>query len=103
MSVFSVQFRDQLRFVLLVFFTVLFSYNIINLSSAWAGVEGSVSGTIVDEAGITVSQAQVKLLDQDGKVISESRSSPTGDFQFFPIPIGDYSVEVKAEGKQAYG
>ena len=63
---------------------------------AHAGVEGSISGTITDNQGVAVSSAPVQLKSQDGsKVIKEATSSTTGEYQFFPVPFGDYLVTVQ--------
>ena len=83
-------------------------------SSARAGVEGLVTGQVVDEGGVSVWGASVQLIQSSDstesgefggaseKVISETQSSMTGDYQFFSIPFGDYFVEVKVKGMKTY-
>ena len=65
---------------------------------AHAGVDGSISGTVSDSQGIAVSGAQVQVLGGDGKVLKETTSSTTGEYQFFPITFGNYELTVHAPG-----
>ena len=68
---------------------------------AFAGVEGSITGTIVDKQGVAISAATVDLQSLDGKRVHSTSASPTGDFQFFPVIFGDYQVQVQGEGFQS--
>ncbi len=71
-------------------------------ATAFAGVDGAVSGSVTDAQGVSIPSAQVQLLGTDGKVVKETTSSATGEFQFFPVTFGDYEVKVVAPGLPAY-
>jgi hypothetical protein len=68
------------------------------LPHAWAGIEGSISGTLTDADQAGVEGATVELLSTGGAVVKEVKSSPTGEFQIFPVNFGSYLVVVKAKG-----
>src|ERR1035437_1994637 len=71
-------------------------------ASAWAGVEGSISGTVTDPQGVAVANAPVKVLTSQGAVVKETTSSATGDFQFFPLTFGSYELVVEATEYSPY-
>lgn len=70
--------------------------------SSWAATEGSISGTVFDNQDVAVSNAKVRLLSRSGSVLRETTASATGDFQFFPVILGDYSVSVDVTGFAPY-
>jgi len=65
-------------------------------SAAWAGVDGSISGTLTDPQGVALSNAVVKLLNTQGGLVKETTTSTTGEFQFFPVVFGDYDLAVES-------
>jgi outer membrane receptor protein involved in Fe transport len=67
-----------------------------------AGVEGAISGSATDSQGVAIPNAQVQLLGPDGKILKETTTSPTGEFQFFPVTFGDYDVKIQAVGLPTY-
>jgi len=73
-----------------------------NGPSSFAGVEGSISGNIVDTDGVAVPNAKIQLLNPDGKLVKEILSSNTGEFQFFPVVFGDYQVSTQVQGFAPY-
>ena len=66
--------------------------------SAQALTAGSIAGTISDNQGIALSNAQVRLLSTSGKQLNETTSGATGDFEFYPVDFGDYNVSVILPG-----
>ena len=62
---------------------------------AWAGTEGSISGTVADNQGVAVSGATVQLLSPEGNVVKKATTSATGAFEFFPVTFGDYDLAVQ--------
>jgi outer membrane receptor for ferrienterochelin and colicin len=69
---------------------------------ASAGVEGGISGTVVDPQGIAVSGATVQVADTTGKVLRSLSATATGDFSAFPLDFGDYQVMVTNPGFAPY-
>jgi outer membrane receptor protein involved in Fe transport len=84
------------------FFLVLVGSLSLSVSTAWAGVQGSIFGSVVDEQEIAVPQAHVQLLNSEGKVIRETDTSVTGNYEFLEVPMGDYQVSVQAPDLRPY-
>ena len=61
-----------------------------------AEMSGSVSGTVLDVSGATVSGAQVSLMHGDGTELHTMLSEANGEFNFTKIPPGSYLVIVNA-------
>lgn len=67
---------------------------------AHATVDGSLSGSVVDDNGVAVSGAKITVKGDGGE--KDLVSSPTGAFQVFPLTLGEYQVSVSAEGFSSY-
>ena len=65
-----------------------------------ATVDGSLSGTVLDDKGISVPNAKVTITGNG--IEKDAVSSATGTFQFFPLTIGNYQVNVQADGFNPY-
>jgi outer membrane cobalamin receptor len=63
-------------------------------SIAYAGVDGSITGTVTDADGVAVPNVHVKVVSSAGTTLKETNSSTTGEYQFFPLTIGDYEVVI---------
>jgi outer membrane receptor for ferrienterochelin and colicin len=72
------------------------------VSSAWASVDGSISGTVTDSQGIAVPNASVKVLSPQGSIIKETTTSQTGEFQVFPLIFGSYDIVIKVTDYAPY-
>jgi hypothetical protein len=59
---------------------------------------GGIAGTVEDSSGAAVSNAQISLTGNDTGFKREMLSTNSGDYSFQDLPLGDYSVEVKASG-----
>jgi outer membrane receptor for ferrienterochelin and colicin len=68
------------------------------IQSAFAGTDGTLSGTVFDPQAVAISSASIKVLSADGKLVKETTSSLTGEFQVFPLTFGDYQLVVEAPG-----
>lgn len=68
---------------------------------AFAGTDGAISGTVQDSQGIAIAGAAVQL-KSGTQVLKEAKSSTTGEFQFFPVVFGDYTVTIQAQGFAGY-
>ena len=72
------------------------------VSGVLAGVEGIVTGTVADNAGVAVSNAAVQLLNTEGKAVKSVTTTATGTFEIFPVDFGDYQVQVRMAGFAPY-
>src|SRR5450755_349234 len=61
-------------------------------------LKGSISGSVVDPQGAVVSGAQVKATNAATGIAATSTSDSSGLFRFNLIPVGEYKVEVTAQG-----
>jgi hypothetical protein len=59
---------------------------------------GAVTGTILDPANATVPGAQLTLRNSETGVLTEARTTPTGNYTFTSIPVGTYDLTVQAAG-----
>ena len=60
--------------------------------------EGTITGTVEDQTGAVVPNAQVKLLNTDVGLALESKTNSAGVYTFSPVRIGHYTVTVTAGG-----
>jgi hypothetical protein len=59
---------------------------------------GEVVGTVMDATKAPVSKAAVTLLNQDTGIQAKTTTSASGNFDFFNVQVGVYSVTVEATG-----
>ncbi len=64
----------------------------------WARAGGSLSGTIKDPSGASVSRAQLTLTNVDLKTKFKSSSDVQGFYSFPALPVGHYDLRVEANG-----
>lgn len=53
----------------------------------------AIAGEVVNADGRIVAGAEVRLLNEDGKVVQTTRTGPRGRFEFAPIRPGRYIVQ----------
>jgi hypothetical protein len=70
-------------------------------ATALAQNTSNILGTIVDPAGATVPNAQVKLTEAATGTVRNAASGDQGTFRFNTIPPGTYAVRVEASGFKA--
>jgi outer membrane receptor protein involved in Fe transport len=63
---------------------------------------GVIAGTVTDEGGSTVAGANVTLTSQDQGFTRTARTTSAGNFRFVGLPPGRYTVNVQAEGLDAF-
>ena len=59
---------------------------------------GSVTGTVTDPANSTVPGAKLTLRNVDTGVLTDAKTTPSGDYTFTSIPVGTYDLTVQAVG-----
>ena len=89
----------MLRFCKAVFAaTLLIGLGLPSNAFAQGITTGSITGTVVDAAGAVVSGAQIEIADVATGAKYQALSTGTGDFSVRDLPIGDYTLVIKAAG-----
>lgn len=82
-----------------LYLTILLSHSL----PVWAGIEGAVSGTIVDGDGAAVANASVQILSaSEQRILGRATSAINGDFRVFPLTVGNYVLKVEVPGFATY-
>jgi Carboxypeptidase regulatory-like domain/TonB dependent receptor len=68
------------------------------LGAAWAGVGGSISGTVKDQSGGAIVKGSVTLTNPGTGVQRSSVTDERGAYTFPVLPVGNYVLEVNAPG-----
>ena len=72
------------------------------LGTSWAGVGGSISGTIKDQSGSAIAKAPVTLVNPSTGVRESSTTDGHGSYTFPVVPVGNYVLEVNYSGFKPY-
>ncbi len=84
-----------LLFCALLFFTVF-------VTELWAGIGGSITGTVKDPSGGAVGKATVTAT-KNGTGIQQTVTTDEKGFYSFPsLPVGDYDIEVTSASFRPY-
>jgi hypothetical protein len=72
---------------------------ILGISSLQAQVDtGSITGTVTDASGAVVGRAKVTLTNEGTSTSLSTTSGTDGVYNFSPVRIGTYKLEVSAQG-----
>jgi hypothetical protein len=72
------------------------------LGTAFAGVGGSISGTITDQSGAAIAKASVTLVNASTGVRQSTTADGRGSYTFPVLPVGTYVLEVNQPGFKPY-
>ncbi len=72
------------------------------LGTAFAGVTGSISGTIKDQSGGVIAKASVSLINSSTGLRQSSVADSRGVYSFPVLPVGNYILEVDYAGFRPY-
>jgi hypothetical protein len=61
-------------------------------------VSANLSGLVTDQSGAAVPAAAVTARDVDTGLARDTVTNPSGRYQFFALPVGQYEVRVKKDG-----
>ncbi|MFZ0313228.1 MAG: carboxypeptidase regulatory-like domain-containing protein [Candidatus Korobacteraceae bacterium] len=87
---------NSLRFVVLVFLLAIVSINL------WAGVDGTIAGTVKDSSGAVVRNAMVKAANVNTGVQQQVTTNDVGFYSFPNLPVGHYDISIKKAGFKLY-
>jgi hypothetical protein len=77
-------------------------FPLLVLGTAFAGVGGSISGTIKDPSGAAVAKASVTLVNTSTGVRQAATADGRGAYVFPVLPVGSYVLEVNHPGFKPY-
>jgi hypothetical protein len=72
------------------------------LTTAWAGVSGSISGTIKDASGAAITDASITLINVNTGVRYSATTNDRGTYTFPVLSVGGYILEVNHAGFKPY-
>ncbi len=81
-----------LSFAFLLFFTL----------DSWAGVGGSVSGTVRDTSNAVVPNAPVNATNSETGVQHQAATNGQGFYSFPNLPVGRYNIAIQGQGFKLY-
>ena len=70
--------------------------------AAWAGVGGSISGSITDPTGAAIAKAAITLVNPNTGVKQSVVADDHGSYSFSVVPVGSYVLEVNHPGFKPY-
>ncbi len=72
------------------------------MAGAFAGVGGSISGTVKDPSGASIADASVVLVNSNTGVRQSTTADAHGAYTFPVLPVGAYVLEVNHPGFRPY-
>jgi len=72
------------------------------VATAFAGVGGSISGTIQDPSGAAIAKASVTVINTSTGVRQSAITDSHGTYVFPVLPVGGYALEVNQPGFKPY-
>ena len=69
---------------------------------AWAGVGGSISGTVKDSSGSVVPNANVAIREINTGLLYQTHTDSNGYFTVPVLPVGHYELDIEASGFRGY-
>lgn len=84
-----------------LFLGLLFGFILLPLRAQVTAV-AQVSGTVTDQSGAALANAQVTMTETDKALTRNATTDATGRYAFLELPAGPYRLEVKAPGFKEY-
>jgi hypothetical protein len=66
-------------------------------------IKGSISGTVVDQSGAAVPDAEIRAIESGTNQTFTTKSEATGLFKVALLPVGTYRVEISKQGFSKFG
>lgn len=92
--------RGRRHSLLAFLFTVLFGIASFTHSARAQLTTADILGTVTDASGAVVPNADITLTNLGTNEKRSSKSNNSGDYSFTLLPVGHYSIDVKAPGFQ---
>ena len=78
---------------------VLLSLCLASISLAQGGATGAIGGIVQDPSGAVIAGAKINITSETtGEVVRQTTSDASGSFIATLLPVGNYTVEVQAQG-----
>ncbi|MGD0732682.1 MAG: carboxypeptidase regulatory-like domain-containing protein [Terracidiphilus sp.] len=81
---------------------LLFLCGVLLPLMAWAGVGGSIAGTVRDSSGSVVAKAHVTVREVNTNLAYRTQTDSRGYYTVPVLPVGQYELEAEAAGFQNY-
>ncbi|MGA7524616.1 MAG: carboxypeptidase regulatory-like domain-containing protein [Acidobacteriaceae bacterium] len=80
----------------------VFALPAFTVTTVWASVNGSISGTVKDPSGRVVARAHIIVKESDTGLSYETRTDNKGYYTLPVLPAGQYVLDVEAPGFERY-
>ena len=80
----------------------LFALPCLLAVDSWAGVGGTISGTVTDSSGAVVVKATVTATNADTGISQTTATDDKGFYSFPNLPIGHYELAVASTAFRPY-
>ncbi|HTV83570.1 MAG TPA: carboxypeptidase regulatory-like domain-containing protein [Acidobacteriaceae bacterium] len=74
----------------------------LSVTTLWASVSGSISGTVKDPSGRVVANAHISIRDSGTGLSWETQTDNKGYFTLPVLPVGRYVLDIEAPGFERY-
>jgi TonB family protein len=88
--------------LLIPFFALCLLFPLAALHLTAQNLSGKTSGVIHDPSGAGVANATIIMSNQQAKTIDMTTSDREGNFNFKPLPAGNYELQILKPGFEAY-
>src|SRR3984957_12193350 len=75
-------------------------FSVLGVSSLWAQVTATISGTVTDSSGAVVANATIEVKNAGTAITQSTSTDGQGRYAVRELPIGDYEVHATATGFQ---
>ena len=96
----NIFFRPEVKTLRVLFRTVQLSFvlSMLFCALAYADDGGKVMGTVKDQTGALIPDAEVNLTSKSTGVVQHTTTGPDGAYTFPLVPVGAYALTVHATG-----
>jgi hypothetical protein len=67
-------------------------------AAALSGGNGRLSGAVTDSSGAVIAGANVKLMDENGLIVTQTTTDSSGNYSFSSLSPGNYRVQTERPG-----